>query len=164
MRRARVAELYTGGIPVADIARELGVLPATIHSLLTMMRREGWELPQRRRRDGAADRVPEPRADDADWQGVARSLDAAIRRHWQDRDDDALYEARDRVVPDASPRLRSMTRTREPGVPHHEAAKGSRPKSLTTRISYSFVRSCTEAVRVTCGRSHSSTGSRAASA
>ena len=163
MRRARIAELYNAGLPVADIAREMGVLPGTVHSLLTMMRRDGWDLPERRRHRELDDCVREPPTESADWPSVASALDAAIRRHWEDRDDDALYAARDRVVTHGSARLGSVPRTRASGLPGREGLSSNRSKKPTTRISYSIVRSCTEAVRVSCATSHSSTGSRAAS-
>lgn len=57
-RRERVAEMYRAGLPVAEIADDLGIDVGSAHSLIYQMRKEGWNLPYRQAK--GTTRTPRP--------------------------------------------------------------------------------------------------------
>ncbi len=48
-RRERIAVLYRQGMPLAEIAREVGTTVDSLGVTLVRMRRAGWDLPYRRK-------------------------------------------------------------------------------------------------------------------
>lgn len=49
MRQERIAELWLTGLPVRDMATQLGATTAAVNVALAAMRRQSWDVPRRRK-------------------------------------------------------------------------------------------------------------------